>query len=146
MRCQLLTQVANEINGLRNHPGFADFFNQLCRNRGNDLWAMVKPLMHQKTTKDWDDLFTLMQAAHKLAGAMYCGPNEWRFDFPEAGTAFRQDTMINKDRLYTGVSGAELERRGATIKLAYAPTLALRSSANGNINTCKVFMANVLLK
>ena len=47
-------------------------------------------MMHQKTSRDWDDLFDLMVKAHELAETMYSGSEEYRFEFPVMGQRFRQ--------------------------------------------------------
>ena len=147
VRHLLLSHMASEIRDLRDNPAFASFFSTLCRTRANDLWSIVKPMMHQKTSQDWDDLLYLVVEAHNVAGAMFTGPYEWKIDFPNVNDLFQPSRMINQDPFIRGINPQELEVRGVVVRLGVSPFVSFRSSSNKmEMETTNVHMANVLIK
>jgi len=132
---------------LRQRPGFDDFFNAISRSRGNELWEIVKPMMHQKSSRDWEDLFELVQEAHKLALMMYSGAEEYKFETPTIGQRFQRATMIQRDP-WTNVNPPEqLEASGATVRLGITPHVTIRSNnAAGHVRSATVLPAQVLIK
>jgi hypothetical protein len=147
VRGQLLNNIAKEVGRLKAHPEFQKFFFQRCKDRGNDLWAVVYPMMHRKTSKDWEDMMSLMVEAHNLAGMMLGGPYEWSFTFHDVGTPFQQNTMINKDPFLRDFIPAELETRGAVVRLGVSPVVGFRTyNKNSALEASNVNRAFVLTK
>lgn len=102
--------------------------------------------MHQKTSRDWEDLFDLMVKAHELAEMMYSGAEEYRFDFPNIGDRFNKEWMEPRDA-FPNVHGlAELERIGATVRLGLTPRITSRTATmNGFVGHTQVMKAFVLV-
>ena len=126
---------------------FEAFFYKICKDRGNDLWAIIKPMMHQKTSKDWEDMMMLMVEAHNVAGMMLGGPYEWRFDFNNVKDPFRQRSMMCKDPFMKAISPEEKERKGAVIRLAVSPLVGFRTyKPNSGMEASNVLGAFVLTK
>jgi hypothetical protein len=142
----LLRNIAQEVDRLKARPDFQKFFFQRCRDRGNDLWAITYPMMHRKTSKAWDDMMSLMVEAHNLAGSMLGGPFEWSFTFHEVGAPFQQNMMTNKDPFLRDFLPAELERRGAVVRLGVSPLVGFRTYKNAAMQASNVNRAIVLTK
>jgi hypothetical protein len=145
VRTLLLSQIAAEYNLVRQKTGFKAFFYQRCRDRGNDLWAIIKPMMHVKTSKDWDDMMLLMIEAHNLSLDMHCGAYEWRLAHCKVGDTFRQETMVNKDAFMRQTPG-QLEAGRAMVKLGVSPLVDLRHYKAVQVEACNVQKAMVLTK
>lgn len=147
VRGQLLNQICEEVGGLKNGAMFEVFFYKICKDRGNDLWAVLKPMMHQKTSKDWEDLMLLMIEAHNIAGAMLGGPYEWRFDFNNPTDVFRQRTMTCKDPFMKSIGPEEKETRGAVVRLGVSPLVGFRTyKKTSGMEASNVLSASVLTK
>jgi hypothetical protein len=142
----LLRNIAQEVERLKARLDFQKFFFQRCRDRGNDLWAITYPMMHRKTSKDWDDMMSLMVEAHNLAGSMFGGPYEWSFTFHEVGTLFQQSVMTNNDPFLHDFLPVELERRRAVVRLGVSPLVGFRTYKNAAMEASNVNRAIVLTK
>jgi hypothetical protein len=139
--------MADQVRKIKSNPNFHVFIQSLSRSRGNDLWAILKPMMHQKTSRDWDDLYELMLKAHELAEMMYSGSEEYKFDFPMMGQPFRQDFMEPRDPFKNVRTPSQLQAMGATVRLGMSPLITGRTStADGHVNSTQVLKAFVLLK
>ena len=104
-------------------------------------------MMHRKTSKDWEDMMSLMVEAHNLAGMMLSGPFEWSFAFHNASDPFQQNTMVNKDPFLWDLSPAELERRGAVVRLGASPLVGFRTyNKDATMEASNVNRAFVLTK
>ncbi|EXJ95124.1 hypothetical protein A1O1_00243 [Capronia coronata CBS 617.96] len=147
VKFQLLTTVVQQMAVLKQNPNFEAYLQHLARTRGNELWADLQTMMHQKTSRDWDDLLSLMIEAHRLAALMYSGPNEYRYEMPQYGQPFSKEAMEPKDT-HPNVQGPEkLEEMGATVRLAFTPHVILRTSLpNGHVTSRTLLRAYVLLK
>jgi hypothetical protein len=143
----LLATIAEQIQKLTVNPNFDGYVNNIARNRGNELWAVLKPMMHQKTSRDWEDLHDLMIRGHELAQTMYSGSEEYKFDFPVIGQRFREDSMEPREPYRNILSSSQLEAMGATVRLGMTPLITARTStAAGHVNSTQILKAMVLLK
>lgn len=132
---------------LKQNRNFENHVNNLSRIRGNELWSILKPMMHQKTSRDWDDLYTLMLEAHSLAQLMYSGSEEYRFDYPVMGQPFRRDTMDPRDPFKNIHPPEQLEANGATVRLGITPHIVCRTSTSaGHVRSITMLKALVLIK
>ncbi len=129
------------------HPGFQAYVHKLARERGNQLFSVLVSMMHQKTSRDWEDLFDLMVKAHELAEMMYSGAEEYRFDFPKIGERFNKEHMEPRD-VFPNVHGpAQLELMGTTVRLGLTPRITSRTStANGYVGHNQILKAFVLIE
>jgi hypothetical protein len=147
VKYQLLKTMADQIKKIKSNPNFQGFVHNVARTRGNGLWAILKPMMHQKTSRDWDDLYQLMLKAHELAEVMYSGSEEYKFDFPVLGQPFRKDSMEPRDPFRNILTPEQLEAMGASVRLGMTPLISARtSSAAGHVTSCQILKAFVLLK
>ena len=89
---------------------------------------------------------SLMVEAHNLAGSMLGGPYEWSFTFHEVGTLFQQNMMTNNDPFLRDFLPAELERRGAVVRLGVSPLVGFRTYKNAVMDASNVNRAIVLTK
>ena len=103
-------------------------------------------MMHRKTSKDWEDMMSLMVEAHNLAGMMLGGPYEWSFTFHDVGTPFQQSIMVNKDPFLRSFVEADLEAKGAVVRLGVSPLAGFRTYQNATLETSNVNQAFVLTK
>lgn len=124
VRHHYLNSIAGDIVKLREKHNFKEFFTRLTRSRGNQLWAIIYPMMHNKTTCDWEDLHELVIQAHNLAATMFTGFIEYRYEFPEIGKFFESKTT--EAPFMTRMSRDELEQRRAVIKLGYLPVVTAK--------------------
>lgn len=146
LRGQYLAEISQEINSLKRHGTFRNYFDKLCRDRGNDLWGIVKPLMHQKTSQDWNDLHNLMVEAHNLALFMQNGPYEWSLNFYNVNDPFIPETMINKDP-FMKQPPYELQQGGAVVRLGVSPLIGFRTyKAASGVEANNVYSGMVLTK
>ncbi len=144
VKFQLLSEISKEIRQIRERPDFPRFLDTLVRNQGNKLWAIVRPLMHHNTTRDWEDLSLLMYEAYAVAGDMAASPYEWRFDFAQVGSPYNT-TMVNKDPYVRG-NEDEIARRGLVVRLGFAPAIYYRDNSGGMVRTGQSTRQHVLLK
>jgi hypothetical protein len=144
VKSRILGEIGREINDIRTHPNFPPYFDTLVKKQGNDLWKIVKPLMHGKTNQDWDDLRLLMHEAYNLAGDMSCGPYEWRFNFVPVGANYHPG-MVNKDP-FTDGPPLELAQRRLKVRLGITPAVHLRDNTGGEVKTAELTAPMVLLK
>jgi hypothetical protein len=144
IKYQLLSTIGFQMSVLKQKPGFQDFVNKLTRDRGNQLWAILKPMMHNKTTRDWEDLHSLMIEAHHLAQVMNAGAEQYRFETPTANQTYRKEFMVPRDR--SGIPPEQFERRGgATVKVGLTPHIIVRTSTpSGLVSESTVLPACVL--
>jgi hypothetical protein len=139
--------MATEVKRIKSNPNFAGFVHNLARTRGNELWGIVKPMMHNKTSRDWEDLYELMVKAHELAEMMYSGSEEYKFDFPIMGQPFRKDFMEVRDPHSRLIDPVDAERRSMQVRLGMTPLITIRqSTADGLVKAGTVLKAIVLLK
>jgi hypothetical protein len=136
--------MSKEIDQIRRHPNFTPFYEKLVRQQANQLWQIVRPLMHQSTSMDWEDLRILMYEAYSLGGDMAAAPYEWRFEFPQVGVPYNTN-MINKDP-YVHMSEEEVERRGLVVRLGFSPAVYLRDNSEGMVRTEQITRQKVLLR
>ncbi|ETI23917.1 hypothetical protein G647_05724 [Cladophialophora carrionii CBS 160.54] len=147
VKYQLLATMAEQVRSIKANPNFPAFVQSIARSRGNELWGILKPMMHQKTSRDWEDLYELMLKAHELAEMMYSGAEEYKFDFPAMGQRFQKDTMEPRDPYRNILTPDQLEQLGATVRLGMTPLITSRTStAAGYVNSAQVMKAFVLLK
>ncbi|KAK5047516.1 hypothetical protein LTR84_006613 [Exophiala bonariae] len=147
VKFQLLNSIAMEIFKLKQRPDFENFLQTRARQRGNELWAILKPMMHQKTSRDWDDLLVLMIEAHRAAAYMFTGAEEYRFDLPNCGALYVPETMLTRDIFPNVKSEQQLVAERAQVRLAITPHLTVRSSdSEGHVISSTVVPASVLLK
>ena len=141
---QILTNIAQQITQLARHTKFEDYLQHVARERSSQLWAVVKPMMHQKTARDWEDLLTLVTEAHKIAVKMFSCADEFRFEIPPVGTQFQPEIMMARDHH----QGDQQQDRGTpTIRLGITPHVTVRSySPEGHLKTSTVISASVLLR
>jgi hypothetical protein len=118
-----MKDISNHVKGLLDAQGFKEWFQQLCRSKGNELWKLVKPMMHQKTTNDWNDMYALMYGCHKLAVEMILSGKEFTFESVDIQARFNPGNMINKEGTMMGISGEDLARRGTVVKLGITPKI-----------------------
>lgn len=142
-----LSEIADHVSRMTNDESFDAFFTQLCRDKGNELWKLVKPMMHQKTTNDWSDMHALMHECHRLAINMILSCHEFTYEDVDMQSRFNPATMINTDQCMMGLSGEDLVHRGAVVKLGVTPKVYGRSyDLNGGVNQGLVYRATVLTK
>lgn len=147
IKAMYMQDIANHVDGLMSAQGFTEWFQQHCRDNGNELWKLIKPMMHQKTTNDWNDMYALMHDANKLAVEMILSTNEFTFENVDIHTRFDPGSMINKESTMMGMSGEDLARRGAVVKLGVTPKVRARGyTSKGNTNEGLVYPATVLTK
>lgn len=132
---------------LKQNPRFESFLLQLSRTRANQLWLELQTMMHQKSSRDWDDLLSLVTEAHRLALLMYSGADEYRYEMPQYGQPFRRDGMESKDPQHNMHEPEDLEAMGATVRLAFTPHVGVRTSLpNGHVTSRTLLRAYVLVK
>lgn len=142
-----LSEIANHTKKLVNARGFKDFMREMCRDKGNQIWKLVKPMMHQKTSNDWNDMYALMTEAHKLAIDMILSANEFTFETVDIQSRFNHNAMINKDQSMMSIPAQDLVQRGAVVRLPITPKVLARGFDNGgNINERVIYRSTVLLK
>ncbi|EXJ68456.1 uncharacterized protein A1O5_08248 [Cladophialophora psammophila CBS 110553] len=147
VKYQLLATMAEQIQKLKMNPHFQNFVNNIARSRGNEIWKVLKPMMHTKTSRDWDDLHELMINAHQLAQMMFSGSEEYKFDFPVMGQLFSNSWMEPRDPFRNFHSPEQLEAMGATVRLGITPLISVRSSTpSGHVKSCCIVKAFVLIK
>jgi hypothetical protein len=144
VKYQLLCEISKEIRQIRGHPNFLVFRDNLVRNQGNKLWAIVRPMMHQTTAMDWEDLRILMFEAYSVAGDMAARPYEWRFDFADIGSLYTT-SMVNRDPYVHGHDD-EIVNRGLAVRLGFVPAVFLRDNSDGMVRVGQVTRQQVLLK
>lgn len=134
------------MDKLGRNPHFQSFVSNIARTRGNELWGILKPMMHHKTSRDWDDLFHLMLETHDLARMMFSGSEEYKFDFPILGQPFRAAIMIPRDPYKNVKAVEELEAERVTVRLGITPIVTVRTStAAGYVDSIMAQKANVFL-
>ncbi|OAP56082.1 hypothetical protein AYL99_09261 [Fonsecaea erecta] len=147
VKYQLLTTMAVQIQKIKMNPNFQNFVNNIARTRGNEIWRVLKPMMHTKTSRDWDDLYELMINAHQLAQMMFSGSEEYKFDFPTMGQLFQKDWMEPRDPFKNVHTPEQMEAMGATIRLGITPLISVRTSTpEGLVKSCIILKAFVLIK
>ncbi|KIY02106.1 uncharacterized protein Z520_02244 [Fonsecaea multimorphosa CBS 102226] len=147
VKYQLLTTMADQIQRLKTNLNFQTFVNNIARTRGNEIWRVLKPMMHSKTSRDWDDLYELMINAHQLAQMMFSGSEEYKFDFPTMGQLFSKDWMELRDPFKNVHTPEQLEAMGATVRLGFSPCISVRTSTPGGlVKSCTILKAFVLIK
>ncbi|KIW34691.1 uncharacterized protein PV07_01455 [Cladophialophora immunda] len=147
VKYQLLTTMAAQVQKLKTNPNFQNFVNNIARTRGNEIWRVLKPMMHSKTSRDWDDLYELMIKAHQLAQMMFSGSEEYKFDFPAMGQQYRKDWMESRDVFKNVHTPEQLEAMGATVRLGITPLISVRTSTpEGLVKSSTIMQAFVLIK
>ncbi|OAG42062.1 hypothetical protein AYO21_03797 [Fonsecaea monophora] len=147
VKYQLLTTMADQVQKLKTNPNFQNFVNNIARVRGNEIWKVLKPMMHSKTSRDWDDLYELMINAHQLAQTMFSGSEEYKFDFPVMGQAFQKAWMEPRDPFKNVHTPEQLEAMGATVRLGITPLISVRTSTQGGlVRSCTILKSFILLK
>jgi hypothetical protein len=147
IKYQLLTTVSEQLKNLRSDPRFGNFANGLAKTRGNELWKTLKPMMHQKTSRDWDDLYDLVSDAQGLAQVIFDGTDEYGYSFPHLNQPFNTATMQSRDPFPNIHPPEELEAMGVTVKLGATPLITIRTNtSDGQSASETVVKANVLLK
>ena len=91
-------------------------------------------------------MMSLMVEAHNLAGSMVGGPYEWSFTFHEVGALVQQSVMTNNDPFLHDFLPADLERRGAVVRLGVSPLVGFRTYKNAAMEVINVNRAIVLTK
>ncbi|KAK4941024.1 hypothetical protein LTR10_018944 [Elasticomyces elasticus] len=147
VKYQLLSNIGYQMSVLQKKPGFDGFVNHLARDRGNQLWQIINPMMHEKSACDWEDLYTLMIEAHTLAQMMYSGADQYRFDTPPGNTMFDKTTMVPRfSEESKSMTTEQLEARGMRIKLALTPHVICKTSTPlGLVSETTVLPARVLI-
>lgn len=146
VKVRLLGTIASQMASLNQRPDFESFVSTLARTRGNELWAIVKPMMHAKTSRDWDDLHTLVVEAHHLAKLMYSGQDQFRYEMPSVNQPFRKEAMLPKDPYPNIHTLEQLEARGTTVRLAITPHVIARThTAEGHVDEATVLPAFVFI-
>ena len=132
---------------MRYNHNFQFFVDNIARKRGNELWDILKPMMHQKTSRDWEDLYDLMLKGYELAEMMHSGSEEYKFEFPATHTPFRKATMEPREQFQTVYTPDQLEQMGAAVRLGYTPLITARTStAAGHVSSTQILKAFILLK
>jgi len=147
VKFQILNNIGQQMLKLRQRPDFEQYCGVLAHQRGNQLWAIIKPMMHQKTSRDWDDLYLLMVEAHNAAALMFSGSEEYRFELPVTGTLFEPKTMVCRDTYQNIKSQDQLVAERALVRLSISPHVTVRkTSPGGHVSSATVVPASVLLK
>lgn len=147
VKFSILNSIGLEVIKIRHRPDFLQQCQNLAHQRGNEIWAILKPMMHQKTSRDWEDLLQLMVEAHKAAAYMFSGAEEYRFDLPLCGALFAPGRMVARDVFPNVKSEQALVAERAQVRLAITPHVTVRSSTpEGHVDTATVVPASVLLK
>ena len=142
-----LTDIAKHVLVLMSAQGYRDWFQYVSRKKCGELWSTIKPMMHQKTANDWNDLYTLIEDCHKLAVEMIASANEFTFEVVDIQTRFDPRTMLNKEQTMAGMSADDLARRGAVVKLGITPAVRARGYAEGgSVSEALLYPAMVLTK
>lgn len=145
LKHHFLSQVAKDVQRIRAHPDFLNFFQRLVCSQATKLWAIVHPLMHSPTApSDWQDLLSLIYTAYCISGEMWATPFEWRFDFTPVGFPY-QPSMVNRDPYIKG-TWEQLARRNLVVKLGYTPAVFMRDSADGFPRHSQLTSHQVLVK
>lgn len=131
---------------LQKRQGFEGYVNYLARDRGNQLWKILSPMMHTKTACDWEDLYTLMVEAHTLAQMMYSGADQYRFETPQGNQPFDKAVMVPKDPSLANMED-QLQARGARVKLGITPHVICKTSTPlGLVSETTILRAYVLME
>ena len=148
LKSALLEQIAIDMRAARENRIFTnDYFPWFTRIRGNDLCDIIRPLEHIKTTRNWDDLYELVQEAYKIVVKLIEGGYEWNWVMPQFGAPFDAKTMQNRDERFKDMSDQELVDRQASVRLSISPQIQLRRiNARGEQITELGHLAHVLLQ
>lgn len=142
-----MEEIAKHVSTLMNAQGYKDWFHYMSRKKCGELWGMVKPMMHQNTTNDWNDLYALVEECHKLAVEMIVSENEFSFEEVDIQTRFDPRTMLNREQTMAGMSADDLARRGAVVKLGITPAVRARGYGRaGGASEALLYPAMVLTK
>ncbi|KAL6252714.1 hypothetical protein RBB50_000433, partial [Rhinocladiella similis] len=148
VKFQLFNKIAAQLRELGQNVQFQRFVDKLAQNRGNELWEVVLPLMHTKTSRDWEDMASLMKEAHRLAIMMFSSTDQYRFEMPGGSALFKKNAMVvvSKQTLPNGTTPDQLEAKGARVKLGISPQVVVKTSTPmGLINEKTVVPAKVLM-
>lgn len=147
VKFQILNNIGQQMMKLRQRPDFDHFCQSISRQRGNEIWAIIKPMMHTKTSRDWDDLMLLMTEAHTAAAYMFSGSEEYRFEIPAAGVLYTPGPMVARDIHQNIKSNEQLVAERAQVRLSITPHVTVRkNSPGGLVSSATVIPASVLLK
>ncbi|KAI1610118.1 hypothetical protein EDD37DRAFT_653404 [Exophiala viscosa] len=147
VKYQLLNNIGYQMSVLQKKPGFDGFVNHLARDRGNQLWQIINPMMHERSSCDWEDLHLLMTEAHTLAQLMFSGADQYRFETPNGNDMFNKTTMVPRfSEPSKGMQAEQLEARGMRIKLALTPEVICKTSTPlGLVSETTILQAYVLI-
>jgi len=141
---QLLFEISKEIREIRSEPDFAVRLDALVKNQTAQLWLIVKPLMHQQTARDWEDLAALMYETYSIATDMASTPYEWRYDFAPIASPYNT-SMINRDPYLRGRE-EDLVRQNVVVRLGFRPAVYLRDNKDGVPVVAQLTQHHVLVK
>lgn len=144
MKHQLLFEISKEIREIRSEPDFAVRLDALVKNQTAQLWLIVKPLMHQQTARDWEDLAALMYETYSIATDMASTPYEWRYDFAPIASPYNT-SMINRDPYLRGRE-EDLVRQNVVVRLGLRPAVYLRDNKDGVPVVAQLTQHHVLVK
>jgi hypothetical protein len=125
-------------------PEFAVLLDALVKNQAAQLWLIAKPLMHQQTPKDWEDLLALMYETYSIATDIASTTYEWRYDFAAIGSPYHTN-MINRDPFLRG-NDEDLVRQNAVVRLGIRPAVYVRDSKDGVLLVAQLTQHHVLVK
>ena len=140
VRYMALSTMANELRMLQGRAGFENCFMDVARQNGNLLFNVLTPLRYGNSARTWDDMYELIQSAHRLALAMYTSGNEYRFDFPQANDPYDPHHMINRNHRPLAIGVTQ-----CYVSLSASPRVTMRTLSDG-AKEAHIRKADVLVK
>src|SRR5438034_2126965 len=93
----MFAAMANQVVRIRQKPFFHEFYHRRTKQNISILWRAIVPLLREDASTAFFDFCAIMAEAHSLALEMFCGPHEFKFDYPEVNDNFDVQWMINRD-------------------------------------------------
>ena len=143
---QILTDISIEKKQIIKKNSFLAFLETRIRSQCDKLWSILRPLMHQATARDWEDLADMMRQAYYLASDMATTPYLWRFEFAAIGARFQSPAMVSRDPYVMVASDEELAKKGYPVRLGYVPAVILRDNEAGVVRIANITRQKVILK
>ena len=126
VRRGILVAAAEIIRDATKDPRFESWVDRQADQHTAETWTTVSPLCVSDTEESEAraGLKAIWLEAYRVGVKMACKPSIFTADFPPTGpqSVFNPANMVNKDYGY-GVPGAELARKGSTVRLAMTPVV-----------------------
>ncbi|KAL1963602.1 hypothetical protein VTN77DRAFT_8047 [Rasamsonia byssochlamydoides] len=130
VRNMMFVAMAQQVNLVKEKPGFAEYFQRRQQDHLLQLWQLVGPLVSGNVSNAGEALGEIIADAHVLSVDMHSTPFETRFHFPETNEPFDLVTMVNVEPWLVNGSGSI--NGGPDHIPMYGSMRGERTSANNN--------------